>query len=155
MTPADYETLVADLIRELRSVHPDLASADVRSGSRKRVRGESGYSHQIDVSLLTEKTMVIIECKYYDRKIGLEAVLVLVGRLADIRPTVQSHEIIASLVTTHPPSRNAQKVADYFGIHLQRVSTPSEYAIGLRDRMNIGVVDSGHVKDETVEVIRR
>jgi hypothetical protein len=98
--------------------------------------------------------MVIIECKYYGRKIGLEAVLVLAGRLADIRPTVPSHEIIASLVTTHPPSRNAQKVADYLGIHLQRVSTPSEYAIGLRDRMHLGDIDGGHGNDNaTVTVV--
>jgi hypothetical protein len=36
-----------------------------------RLRGASGVRHQIDVTVGDNKTRLLVECKQYDKKIGL------------------------------------------------------------------------------------
>ncbi len=65
MTPSEYERLVADIVEGIRAADQRLTQLTIKSGSRNRIQGASGYKHQIDVSLHQDqpKTVYLVECK--------------------------------------------------------------------------------------------
>jgi len=92
---AEYEHEVLDYLNQtlphLALDDYELASPGIQSGSSNRRAGVSGYRHQIDISAEYEKPgercLLLVECKAREvDKIGLETVLVFLGRIADIEP---------------------------------------------------------------------
>jgi len=57
MTPSEYEALVAKLIREITADDAALAGAQVWGGRNCRLEGMSGYRHQIDVAVETNRDL--------------------------------------------------------------------------------------------------
>ena len=75
----------------------------------KRYVGLSGQEHQVDVAVELDvagiSVLILIECKYYSRKVGLDDILELSGRIDDVR----AHKGV--LVTTKGFQAGALKVA--------------------------------------------
>jgi hypothetical protein len=119
-----------------------MAGAIPCEGSKNRVTGASEYKHQIDVSLKVGEWIVLVECKRWYVRVGVQEVLVLASRAADIGERNPNRKLWISLVSTQGASKNARALARQFNIKLDTVHTPREYAIGLRSQMNIRRQDS-------------
>src|SRR6201981_3771721 len=87
MTSAEYEKVVREIVESIVT-QCGIPQSGIGGGKRNRVKGVSGYSHQIDVTARGSKDLVLIECKWWKRRVPLEKVLVLVGRIFDIWPTL-------------------------------------------------------------------
>jgi len=90
----EYEHEVLHYLKEqlahLKLGDYELRSPGIQSGSSNRRAGVSGYRHQIDISAEYERPgercLLLVECKDWKNKITLGAVLVFLGRVADIEP---------------------------------------------------------------------
>jgi hypothetical protein len=82
LSPKTYEEMVADICTVVAT------GDNVRVDQRRRFVGQSGQTHEIDVAVevvLAElKYLTLIECKYWRKRVGLEEVMVLKQRIADI-----------------------------------------------------------------------
>lgn len=77
-----------------------------------RLRGASGVRHQIDVTVGPLRKRLLVECKHYDKKVGLGIVRDFFGVVEDIKPDG------AVVVTTVGFTRDAVKYAEAKGIRL-------------------------------------
>jgi hypothetical protein len=121
MRSSDYERLVRKLVSELARDSEALGCPLISGGRKNKIPGESDFSHQIDVSLKTNRALLLFECKYWAKPVNVEPVLVIALRLKDIRAANPGLEVEAG----------------YFGIQLDVVSTPREYALRIRERFFI------------------
>jgi hypothetical protein len=142
MRASDYERLIQDMISEFSRDFEPPGGLLISGGKNNKVAGASSFPHQIDVSLKTDRVLLLFECKYWAKPVGAEAVLVIASRQQDIHRANPGFKVEAGLVSSKPPTSGAQVLARYFGIHLDVVSTPREYAIRIRERFFIGRSDS-------------
>jgi hypothetical protein len=77
-----------------------------------RLRGSSGVRHQIDVTVGPNNKRLLVECKQYDKKIGLGIVRDFFGVVEDLKPDQ------AFVVTTVGFTRDAVRYADAKDIRL-------------------------------------
>ena len=109
MNPDAYERMVRDIINDLSSeVEPYLERFDLVQDVR--LKGRSGHEHQIDV-LIDFRAMgldfrVIVECKYWNKSVGVEQVMVVDQRKEDL--SAQK----AVIVTKHGFQKGALTVAE-------------------------------------------
>jgi hypothetical protein len=134
MMSSDYERLVRDLVEKLPHVSKALGDTLIAGGHQNKIMGASGFPHQIDVSLKTNRTLLLFECKYWADSVDVEPILVLTSRVADIRAANADLKVEAGVVSTKPATSGAQVIACYFGVQLDVVSTPREYALRVRER---------------------
>lgn len=118
MTPQEYEQTISEIAQSIFERVEGLTPKQVKYGNENRWLGASGYQHQIDVSVQSVHDLVLVECKYWDRNVPVEAVLTFFGRVHDIRPMFagQVHPVIATKVGFQP---GAELLAGYYNIDLQ------------------------------------
>jgi hypothetical protein len=156
----NYESVVRELIYEVSSKFPDMAIVEnLRRLKVKRIAGASGFKHQIDVYLRTNRWLVLVECKYWKKPIGVREALVLAARAEDIKTYINNMEperqVWVSLVTTRESSSNVAKLARHFGISLDYVRSINEYVLRLRDYVNVAQRDVTSLPDSSkIEVER-
>jgi hypothetical protein len=141
MTPAEYEKVVREIVESMATrlgVKPE----DISHGRRNRCKGASGYAHQIDVCARSAKEIVIVECKYWEKTVSLEAVLVFVARVCDIQRLSSGIKIHAYIVTRKGITRDALKVAKYFEIEPSHVRSPQEFVLRYKHLWGVGVADN-------------
>ncbi|MFZ0257947.1 MAG: hypothetical protein WAN46_20430 [Gammaproteobacteria bacterium] len=141
MNGKEYETLIHDLVSRLVGHQPAILLKMVKSGRENKINGASRFAHQVDVSVKNAPFLNLIECKYWSRRVGPQAVLVLAARLVDIRDANPSLDVCAHLVSTKAVTNGARVLAEHFGISLDVVSSIEEYGIRLRDQVFVGVRD--------------
>lgn len=150
LTGAEFEELVAKLVRALTVSVSRLAHVEIHAGSTNRLSGASGYSHQIDLSMNDEAQarLFIVEAKCWKEVVGVDAVLTLASRQADIQAHHPGLKVHASIVSTRPVSRGAAKLAKHFGIGTDTVATEAEFGLTFADQHFVGLVERVHLKDE-------
>jgi hypothetical protein len=126
MTPDDYEILVAAIAESVAQRVEALPEGTVRYGRQNYWPGASGFKHQIDVSIRGQETVLLVECKYWNHRVSVEAVLALQGRLDDIRPTL-GLEVEGALISTIGFQSGARQVGQHFGIHCDLVRSAEEF----------------------------
>jgi len=156
MTPSEYERLLGDLASALYEMGERAAPIEVNVGATNRWRGESGFTHQIDVSVRGPSDVLLIECKYWNRNVPVEVVLAFNGRVVDLRPTIPQrvHPII---VTRRGFQSGAETYANHHGIELSVVTSPAEFALRYRNQFWRGILgmDIAHVSGVEAVVVRR
>jgi restriction endonuclease len=118
--------LVASIAKSVAQRIEALPEGTVRYGRQNHWIGASGFKHQIDVSIRGQARVLLVECKHWKHRISVEAVLVLQGRLADIRPTL-SLQVEGAIISTIGFQAGAQQVSQYFGIHCDLVRSAEEW----------------------------
>lgn len=152
---ADYERLVAELVAGLVKGAPALAGFVPRSGAGNRMKGASGYAHQIDLSLSSESELYVFGLKCLQKSIGVAEVLVLAARLADISAAPQSKTIHSSIISLKRPSRNVPGLAAHFNIQLDIVEDTHSFGVSFASQHFIGYVERTRVTDYMdAEVVR-
>src|SRR5262245_25198215 len=126
MTPNEYEFLVRTMVEQFTASAAALGSCTVKGGSQNRVDGASGFAHQIDVSVSNGTDLLLIECKYWKDPVDVEPVLVLAGRMADIRAAAVGLRVHGSIVSTKEATEGAKVLAAYFRINIETVVDPRE-----------------------------
>ena len=91
----------------------NLKNCTVRSGTKNRYKGISGYKHQIDVSFEDDDKIGIIECKRYVKKVSTKDILVLITRQRDIALGYRK-KVFASLFITKGFTAGAQTLAKHY-----------------------------------------
>jgi hypothetical protein len=140
MSPKLYEEACWSVIAGLRDHFPCIQEYEVAAGAKNRLRGASGAMHQIDVSLRSATRLILIECKCLNRPVSQEAVLVLMGRLQDIRDANPDLSVQASLVSTKAVTGGARTLAKQYGIELDVMHNAQEYCIRLNQYVFPSVV---------------
>lgn len=150
---AEYESLVRALVDVLQG-HRDLQNYMLGSGNKNRIKGKSGYWHQIDLCLETDETLFILELKNYRQPIGVDAVLVIAARRLDIAAARPDMKVHASLVSTQRVTVGAKRLADHFEVEIDVVKDMMDYGLKFSARHFHGVFEKPRVCDEySVRVI--
>ena len=154
MTPAEYEELVKQLLEELSKSFKDL-NGRFTYGAKNRLLGTSEYKHQIDVSFENDRWLILIECKRWNRLIGVEEMLVLASRRVDIEAANPHRHTWLSIASREGATRSAMTLAKHFRISIDTVRSTKEYAMRLRSRINVGATDALSLGDSfRLEVTR-
>ena len=86
-TSREYELIVHNLIKQEMSGLDGIEFIDIKHN--KKMTGLSGYTHQIDVSYRFRvwkiEMLVIVECKQYKGKVGINDLLEFRSRIDDLR----------------------------------------------------------------------
>ena len=140
----EYEQRVARVVSKLRRQVPGLESDAVRSGRDSRIPGASGYRHQIDVSVSTPQCLLLVECKRWRRKVGLNAVLAFYARLVDIEKAMGNHNrnIVAAIATASGFTRGALQLAEHFAVERWHVHNEDEFVCRIMDVIGLGLGDA-------------
>jgi hypothetical protein len=124
---SEYEQIVQSIIQQkLSGIELD---APVIVEHNSKLRGVSGYEHQIDVSfscsMIGVKLLFLVECKYYNKKVSVEDILAFKARIDDIR----AHKGV--FVTTEGYQKGALTFAKQNGIALVTVKALSPWIMVL------------------------
>ena len=147
-----YERLALELVEQLR-LNSALSTLEPSSGATNRIRGASGFPHQIDLSLSDSGRLFLFELKCYTKAIGVEQLLVLASRRADIAAAFPRKTVLASLVSKLQPSRNVRPLAKHFGIEVRVVESLHSYSLSFAGDHFIGHHEQAHASD-SVSVVR-
>ncbi len=147
MNSDKQELLVAAIARNMATAHEGAGNVEVRSGSKNLIRGASGFQHQIDVSVHTEKELIIYECKFWGTNVDPEAVLALATRGIDIQRAHPNQIVSLNIVVRHDLTIGAQRLAEAFNIRRHVAKSAAEFSIGYKTDWSAAVVDSATVSD--------
>jgi hypothetical protein len=151
----EYEILVADIVRGMQQSAPEMAMLSLGSGRTNRVIGASGYSHQIDVSLVGPADIFLLECKKWRKRAGVESVLVLASRSNDIRQAQPNAVVRPILISSVGFTQGARKIAQHYGVRLEQVESPHAYGLQLGIRIRIAVSDNLVISDRVETYLYR
>ena len=149
-----YERLVDELLSGLRRGTP-LDSFHQGSGAKNRIQGASGYKHQIDISVGNATDLYLFELKCLQKSIGVQEVMVLAARFADISHAMPACRVHASMVSLKRPSRNVPNLAAHFKIKVEVIEDLLSYGVSFSGHHFVGYVERIHATDHMdAEVIR-
>jgi len=147
-----YERLARELVEQLR-LSSALSGLEVGSGGTNRIRGASGFPHQIDLSLSDSTRLFLFELKCYTKAVGVEQLLVLASRRADIAAAYPNKTVTASMVSKLQPSRNVPPLAKHFGIDVRVVESLHSYSLSFAGDHFVGLHEQAHATD-SISVVR-
>ena len=124
-----FEKLTKRIAKEICKTARNLDNAKIRQGPKNKIKGNSGYKHQIDVSIATNDLRVLIECKKYKDKVGLSDMLVLITRVNDIQKKYSEFKVIGVFFTTKGFTRNAVTLANAYKIEYNTAKSIKNFAI--------------------------
>lgn len=159
MTPSQYEKMLHMIAqsaeREIRKTNK-FEKFSLGVGASNKIPGASGFHHQIDVSLQSESHLYLFECKLLSRdKVGVELVLALAARLADIKNARRHLEVKATLVSTVGFTKGAEKLAIHFDIGREINRTDGNHGLQVgRYAMN-AISDRARLSDRATASVRR
>lgn len=155
MKSTDYEQLVAELANKLVSQPNPNSLVTVGSGSTNRIAGASGFKHQIDVSVSDPSRMLLIECKYWKKRIDPEACLAFAARVLDIRDVNKGREVTGQIVTTYSVTNGVRQIADYFNLGVERVFSAQKYSMRIWQTVGIGLTEGARANDTFIANVRK
>ncbi len=145
----NYEQDVAHIVRGFHASFPGNRFI-VATGQGNRVRGKSGFEHQIDVSLRTDRLILLVECKCLAKKVAPEDVLVFGARFLDIKERHSDSECIAILASIDGLTEGASQIAKHFGIEVANVRSPTDYGMKIGHIAQVGLVEQLGAIDSVV-----
>lgn len=132
MTSKEYEQVVSRIAQSIFERVEGLIPKQVKHGKYNRWIGESGFRHQIDVSVQGHQDLILVECKYWKSKVPVEAVLTFFARVFDIKPTFDGN-VHPVIVTKKGFQRGAKLLAKYYNIDLQIIPSASVFGFAYKN----------------------
>jgi hypothetical protein len=124
-TSKDYELLVRGLIEQKLSGVSGVDLIEILHNAK--IKGLSGYEHQIDVAyrfrIWKTEILVLVECKQYQKRVGVDELLEFKSRLDDVR----AHKGI--FITSSSFQRGAREFAKANRIALMVVRGTRHWAV--------------------------
>jgi hypothetical protein len=153
MSPEDYERVVADIVKGISDSAPALTGFRLGVGRANRLLGASTYEHQIDVSLLNREKIYLVECKRWEAKIGVEEIMILAARCADIAQRNEQCSVQAIIASTKGLTRGGRKLAQFFNIQVEVVRSAQEFGFRIGDQVRAGMADGFGFTDRAVATV--
>jgi len=130
MDSVEYEKLVGSISSKLTNI-PELVKRSVLAVGRSNLwEGASGFKHQIDVSLKSEKDILLVECKYWNEPVDASVFLTLFGRIFDIKGNVtyKQNEVRGAIVSKKGWQSGVEELTNYYAAwcSLFRVDSEAE-----------------------------
>jgi hypothetical protein len=148
MTSGEYEEITAQIeaavFEQVEGVKPE----QVKHGRSNLWPGISGFPHQIDVSAAGEKDVLLVECKCWTENVDVDRFLTFLARILDIKPTEQGRTIHSAVATTKGFDPGIKKLADYYGIKLHTVTSPTDFAVNYKNLFSISKGDRVDLADK-------
>ncbi|HVP21175.1 MAG TPA: hypothetical protein VMS73_04875 [Anaerolineaceae bacterium] len=153
MKPDEYEKLVREVFQSLKidlgKIVGEILNETIKNGLTNKKKGESGYSHQIDVSFECElkeiKTLFVIECKLWKSKIEPAQLLTLYGRVLDIRKNSKC-QVIGIMASTQNYSKGVRVLQNWLekesDIYLFTVVSPDDFSGKIKNRFFVSTSDT-------------
>ena len=108
MRAEEYEHITRRIVESMFEQVEGAKAEKVGHGTKNRLCGASGYSHQIDVSVQGARDVLLVECKCWRKIVSTESVLTFAARVCDLRRSLPKETTIhAALVTTKGFGRGA------------------------------------------------
>jgi len=147
MTDTEYEELTARLATALArdAAEPPIW---VRHGRKSQVPGKSGFPHQIDVAIRTQRRLFVAECKCWGDKVGVRELLTFAARVLDIRAASPEVPVVASMVTTKGYDSGCTILGSFFEVHVDKVASPHEYALTYGHHEARGDIDGAALSEQ-------
>jgi|WetSurMetagenome_2_1015567.scaffolds.fasta_scaffold186168_1 hypothetical protein len=117
MTSKEYEALISEVARKMTCDSQLISAGTIKFGKTNKWAGSSSFQHQIDVSLENDKTILLIECKCWNKKyVSAEAFLTIWARVIDIsKSTIAAGRTVrGALVTLGRFNRGVVALAEYY-----------------------------------------
>lgn len=126
----DYERVTSEIMRPIyERVHGRVPEPTLRHGDANEWVGASGFPHQIDASIEGPHRILLIECKHWEKPIGVEHVLTFVARIHDIRKANPSKDIHAHLVTKTGFTQPLRQFAEHYSITCDVIPDAGNFAV--------------------------
>lgn len=102
MKSTEYENLISQIVKKMTNYSDLIDFGSINSGKMNKWEGGSGFKHQIDVSLDNPTDVLLVECKYWNKNVPIEAILTLWARIFDISqgPKGKIRRLRGALVTS-------------------------------------------------------
>lgn len=155
MNPDDYEKTVAEIATGIHASVASLHAFKLDSGRVNRLEGASTFRHQIDVSLIGPSEIYLLECKRWEKKIGVDEVMILVARANDILQSREGINVIPILISKKGATRGAAKLARYFGVEIEIVTSALEYGLKLGKHAVVGLHAALAMTDTAIPEVYR
>ena len=156
MDSNQYEELMSRLTKKICDGIPKLGGGDIHCGPTNRIRGASGYAHQIDVSVEADEVLLLVECKCWKSKVDTAAVLAFCARRIDIRDRLSKEKkVIGAVATTVGFGPGAKTLAQYFEVELWHVLNEQEFVCRVENVISIGLADSVGMTDRVLTKLVR
>ena len=155
MSPDEYEQLVSEIVNEICTHAPPLAGVSAKYGKANKIPGRSGYKHQIDVSLSTNKDLYLLECKRWKDAVGVAEVMVLAARMNDVADANREIRVHSILASTKRASRGARALAAHFGVQLEIVESPLQFGMQVGKFISVGLHISAVASDSIDVEVRK
>ncbi len=150
MNSKEQERFVAAMARNMATAHEGAGNVEIRSGAKNLIPGASGFRHQVDVSVHTERDLILYECKYWGGNVDPEAVLALAARGVDIQGAHPNRSVSLNIVVSHDLTVGAQLLAKSFTIRCYVVKSAAQFRVGYKTDWaaaaveNIALTESAH-----------
>ncbi len=142
MNSKQQEQFVAAMARNMATAHEGAGKVEVRGGPKNLIPGASGFRHQVDVSVHTEKDLILYECKYWGGNVDPEAILALAARGIDIQGAHPNQLVVLNIVVSHDLTSGAQLLAQEFKIGCHVAKSAAEFRVGYKTDWAAGAIDN-------------
>ena len=133
-----YEVKVSTVIQLMTNFPALWQYGTIKCGRNNRWFGASFQPHQIDVSLEDMHNVLLVDCKYWKKKISLGACLTLLSRVINIAlgPHAKGRTIRGALVPAQGFHKGCVRIVDCYSkqISLYTVNPAGELADVVRHR---------------------
>ena len=143
----EYENVVAEIGKALFELVNPSSGFQVKCGDLNKWTGISGYSHQIDVSVETHDSILLVECKNWSSTVDVPSFLTFLSRICDIRAKHKDKDIGGKVVTTRGYDPGVQTLASFYKIDTDIVKNKSEFLLQFRQYGISGVADQAEGVD--------
>ncbi|OAI48297.1 hypothetical protein AYO43_03805 [Nitrospira sp. SCGC AG-212-E16] len=131
MTPEEYEQLTSQIAGSIYTAVEGITPEQVLFGRCSKWVGQSGYEHQIDVTVRGPNDAILVECKYWQDPVPPEGVLTFIARLLDIRPTFAG-VIHGVIVTKSGLTSGAGLLARHYETDTQVIPGPEAFGVSYK-----------------------
>lgn len=139
MKSSEYERVVAEIANSVFARAEGFPCENVLSGTSKKWKGVSGFTHQIDVAIRGNGDIIMVECKHWgNRVVKVEHLLTFIARIADIRPTV-AQQLHPVMVTSNRFQRGCYTLAQHYGVDLEIVKSAGSFAFSYKGMCAVGI----------------
>jgi Restriction endonuclease len=138
MNASEYERITSDIANSVFARAEGMYSLAVQIGSKSKWPGQSGFVHQIDVAIEGSTDIIMVECKHWKNHIKAEHLLTFIARIVDIRSVLQK-KIHPMMVTSERFQSGCKKLAEFYGIDLEIISSPGNFAFEYKGVRFVGI----------------
>lgn len=135
--PTRYEEISSQVASAFYESVEGILPEQVKFGRNNKWLGKSGFVHQIDVSVVGNRDIILIECKCWNKKVKASEILAFNSRIIDIGAALEDKVIHPIMITNLGFQSGVPKLANYFNIRLGSVTSVNQFGFSYKTETRI------------------